>query len=282
MKTLTTIEEVRHWSQAQRKAGKAIHFVPTMGYFHEGHLNLMRQAKADGGAVIVSLFVNPTQFAPHEDLAKYPRDFERDSAMAESVGVDALFIPEPQEIYPPDFQTKVEVTRLSQPLCGVSRPHHFGGVAVVVLKLFHIVEPDRAYFGEKDYQQMRLIQRMVLDLNLRVEIVPCPITREPDGLAMSSRNVYLSPEQRQAALSLNRALLWAQSQVESGERDLAQIQAGARALIEAEPLARIDYVEVVHADTLEPIAELHDCALLALAVYFGQTRLIDNCILSVD
>ncbi|MCW5933550.1 MAG: pantoate--beta-alanine ligase [Fimbriimonadia bacterium] len=282
MKTLTTIAEVRHWTQAQRKAGKAVHFVPTMGYFHEGHLNLMRQAKADGGAVIVSLFVNPTQFAPHEDLAKYPRDFERDFAMAESVGVDALFMPEPQEIYPPDFQTKIEVTRLSQPLCGVSRPHHFGGVAVVVLKLFHIVEPDRAYFGEKDYQQMRLIQQMVRDLNLRVEIVPCPITREPDGLAMSSRNVYLSPEQRQAALSLNRALQWAQSQVESGERDLAQIQAGARAIIEAEPLTRLDYVEVVHADTLEPIAELHDRALLALAVYFGQTRLIDNRVLSVD
>lgn len=282
MKTLTTIEEVRHWAQAQRKAGKAVHFVPTMGYFHEGHLNLMRQAKADGGAVIVSLFVNPTQFAPHEDLAKYPRDVERDSVMAESVGVDALFMPEPQEIYPPDFQTKVEVTRLSQPLCGVSRPRHFGGVAVVVLKLFHIVEPDRAYFGEKDYQQMRLIQRMVRDLNLRVEIVPCPITREPDGMAMSSRNVYLSPEQRQAALSLNRALLWAQSQVESGARDLTQIQAGACAVIEAEPLARLDYVEVVHADTLEPIAELHDRALLALAVYFGQTRLIDNCVLSVD
>lgn len=282
MKTLTTIEEVRHWAQAQRKAGKAVHFVPTMGYFHEGHLNLMRQAKADGGAVIVSLFVNPTQFAPHEDLAKYPRDVERDSVMAESVGVDALFMPEPQEIYPPDFQTKVEVTRLSQPLCGVSRPRHFGGVAVVVLKLFHIVEPDRAYFGEKDYQQMRLIQQMVRDLNLRVEIVPCPITREPDGMAMSSRNVYLSPEQRQAALSLNRALLWAQSQVESGARDLTQIQAGACAVIEAEPLARLDYVEVVHADTLEPIAELHDRALLALAVYFGQTRLIDNCVLSVD
>lgn len=282
MKILTTIADVRHWAQAQRKAGKAVHFVPTMGYFHEGHLNLMRQAKADGGAVIVSLFVNPTQFAPHEDLAKYPRDVERDFAMAESVGVDALFMPEPQDIYPPDFQTKVEVTHLSQPLCGVSRPHHFGGVAVVVLKLFHIVEPDRAYFGEKDYQQMRLIQQMVRDLNLRVEIVPCPITREPDGMAMSSRNVYLSPEQRQAALSLNRALLWAQSQVESGERDLAQIQAGARALIEAEPLARIDYVEVVHADTLEPITELQDRALLALAVYFGQTRLIDNCVLSVD
>ncbi|MEJ5296040.1 MAG: pantoate--beta-alanine ligase, partial [Fimbriimonadales bacterium] len=210
MQILKTIAEVRQWVQECRRAGEAVHFVPTMGYFHEGHLSLMRRAKADGGRVIVSLFVNPLQFGPQEDFERYPRDFERDRAMAESVGVDAMFVPEASEMYPPDFQTQVRVQRLSQPLCGRSRPGHFEGVATVVLKLFHIVTPDRAYFGEKDYQQLRIIQQLVRDLNLTVEIVPCPIVREPDGLAMSSRNVYLTPEERAAATVLYRSLQWAQ------------------------------------------------------------------------
>lgn len=279
MELLNTIEQVREWVAQQKSAGRAVHFVPTMGYFHEGHLSLMKQAKQDGGAVIVSLFVNPTQFGPNEDLDRYPRDLERDRALAKSVQVDALFVPEASEIYPPDFQTTVSLPRLHHLLCGMTRPHHFDGVAVVVLKLFNIVQPHRAYFGMKDYQQTVLIQRMVEDLNLPVEIVRCPIVRESDGLAMSSRNVYLSPEQRQAATVLFRSLQWAQAQVNSGETNAHHIRAGVLNLIQSEPLARVDYVEVVHPETLEPVQTIDDHALLALAVYFDQTRLIDNCLL---
>ncbi len=279
MQILRTIREVREWVQAQRGAGRAIHFVPTMGYFHEGHLSLMRRAKADEGAVIVSIFVNPLQFGPQEDYEHYPRDFERDRQMAESVGVDALFYPEVSEIYPPGFQTEVRVKQLSQPLCGRSRPGHFEGVATVVLKLFNIVTPDRAYFGEKDYQQMRIIQQMVRDLNLPVQIVPCPIVREPDGLAMSSRNVYLSPAERQAATVLYRSLQWAREQVQSGEQDAVRIQRGVYERLAREPLAQIDYVELVDAKTLEPVNRIERPTLLALAVYFGKARLIDNIVL---
>ncbi|MER3558608.1 MAG: pantoate--beta-alanine ligase, partial [Armatimonadota bacterium] len=257
-------------------AGHAIHFVPTMGYFHEGHLSLMRRAKADGGRVLVSLFVNPLQFGPQEDLERYPRDFERDSAMAESVGVDALFAPDTEEIYPSDFQTRVQVQRLSQPLCGRSRPGHFEGVATVVLKLFNIVTPDRAYFGEKDYQQLRIIQQMVHDLNLSVVIVPCPIVREPDGLAMSSRNVYLTPEQRADAGVIYRSLCWAQQQVQEGERNAQALRQQVSEQIAQSPHARIDYVEIVDAESLEPLAFIDRPARLAVAVYLGKARLIDN------
>lgn len=279
MVLLKTINEVREWVAQQKSAGRAVHFVPTMGYFHEGHLSLMRRAKQEGGAVIVSLFVNPTQFGPNEDLDRYPRDLERDRKMAESVQVDALFIPEASEIYPPGFQTTVSLPRLHHRLCGRSRPTHFDGVAVVVLKLFNIVQPHRAYFGMKDYQQMVLIRRMVEDLNLPVEIVPCPIVREPDGLAMSSRNMYLTPEQRQAATVLFRSMQWAQAQVNAGERDAHSIREGVLNMIQSEPLVRVDYVEVVHPETFEPMETIDDHALLALAVYLGQTRLIDNCLL---
>lgn len=239
----------------------------------------MKQAKQDGGAVIVSLFVNPTQFGPNEDLDRYPRDLERDRTLAESAQVDALFAPETSEIYPPGFQTTVSLPKLNHLLCGRSRPIHFDGVAVVVLKLLNIVQPHRAYFGMKDYQQMVIIRRMVTDLNLPVEIVPCPIVRESDGLAMSSRNVYLSPEQRQAATVLFRSLQWAQAQVNSGETNAHHIREGVLKMIQSEPLARVDYVEVVHPETLEPVQMIDDHALLALAVYFDQTRLIDNCLL---
>lgn len=280
MQILKTIAEVRQWVQECRRAGEAVHFVPTMGYFHEGHLSLMRRAKADGGRVIVSLFVNPLQFGPQEDFERYPRDFERDRAMAESVGVDAMFVPEASEMYPPDFQTQVRVQRLSQPLCGRSRPGHFEGVATVVLKLFHIVTPDRAYFGEKDYQQLRIIQQLVRDLNLTVEIVPCPIVREPDGLAMSSRNVYLTPEERAAATVLYRSLQWAQEQVAQGMRDAHALREQVQAQIAASPYARIDYVEIVDAETLEPLEVIDRPARIAVAAYFGKARLIDNMALN--
>jgi pantoate--beta-alanine ligase len=230
--------------------------------------------------VIVSLFVNPLQFGPQEDFERYPRDFERDRAMAESVGVDAMFVPEASEMYPPDFQTQVRVQRLSQPLCGRSRPGHFEGVATVVLKLFHIVTPDRAYFGEKDYQQLRIIQQLVRDLNLTVEIVPCPIVREPDGLAMSSRNVYLTPEERAAATVLYRSLQWAQEQVAQGMRDAHALREQVQAQIAASPYARIDYVEIVDAETLEPLEVIDRPARIAVAAYFGKARLIDNMALN--
>jgi pantoate--beta-alanine ligase len=277
MEILRTIDSVRQWVRAQR--GRPIHFVPTMGYFHEGHLSLMRRARADGGAVIVSIFVNPLQFGPNEDLARYPRDFERDRQMAESVGVEAIFCPTVEEMYPAGYQTEVCVKKLSQLLCGRSRPGHFEGVATVVLKLFHIVTPDRAYFGMKDYQQLRIIQQLTRDMNLPIEIVPCPIVREADGLAMSSRNVYLTPDERAAATVLYRSLQWAQAQYAAGERDAARLRTGVHEQIAAEPLARIDYVAVVDAETLQPIERLERPTLVALAVFFGAARLIDNCLL---
>lgn len=280
MLILRTVDEVRQWTRAQRTAGRAVHFVPTMGYFHEGHLSLMRRAQADGGAVIVSIFVNPLQFGAGEDLDRYPRDFERDRQMAESVGVEAIFYPEVSEMYPAGYQTEVRVKELSKPLCGKSRPGHFEGVATVVLKLFNIVSPDRAYFGMKDYQQLRVIQQMTRDLNLPVEIVPCPIVREPDGLAMSSRNVYLTPEERAAATVLYRSLQWAQAQVDAGERDATRLRAGVYERIAAEPLARIDYVEAVDAESLQPVERIERPTLIAVAVFFGKARLIDNCVLT--
>ena len=278
MEILRTVESARQWAQRQRAAGRAIHFVPTMGYFHEGHLSLMRRAHADNGAVIVSLFVNPLQFGAGEDLDRYPRDFERDRRMAESVGVDALFCPEASEMYPEGYQTEVRVSELSQPLCGRSRPGHFEGVATVVLKLFNIITPDRAYFGMKDYQQLRVVQQMTRDLNLPIEIVPCPIVREPDGLAMSSRNVYLTADERAAATVLYRSLQWAQAQAQAGERNATRLREGVYQQIAHEPLARIDYVEVVDAETLQPVERIERPTLIAVAAYFGKARLIDNCI----
>lgn len=273
--------EVQRCCEAARLQDKRIGFVPTMGYFHEGHLALMRRAREENDFLVVSLFVNPTQFGPDEDYGRYPRDFERDKGLAEEEGVDLLFAPSVEDMYPEGYATYVEVTgRLTSSLCGVSRPGHFRGVTTVVAKLFNIVKPHRAYFGEKDAQQLRVIKRMVMDLNFDIEIVAVPTVREPDGLAMSSRNEYLSPEERKAALVLWRSLNLARSLVEAGERKADRIVSEMRRLIESEPLARIDYVEIVDSETLENVDVIEGEVLVALAVYIGTTRLIDNIVIS--
>jgi pantoate--beta-alanine ligase len=276
---MTIIESVagmKALSREWRKAGRTIGFVPTMGYLHEGHLSLVRASKERTDVTVVSIFVNPTQFGPNEDFKKYPRDLHKDSAYLEKAGVDCLFHPEAAEIYPPGYRTYVEVQGLQDRLCGKSRPGHFRGVATVVLKLFDIVAPDAAFFGAKDAQQVLILRRMAADLDLDVEVVTCPLVREPDGLALSSRNAYLSSDERKAALSLSIGLRWAERAVAAGERDAAKIVAGIVAVLEAEPLARVDYVEAVDPETLEPVAELRGDVLVALAVFVGRTRLIDN------
>jgi pantoate--beta-alanine ligase len=250
-----------------------------MGYFHEGHLSLMRQARLDNNLVVVSLFVNPKQFGPGEDLKLYPRNFERDSILAEEVGVDIIFAPSVEEMYPEGYNTYVEVEKLTEGLCGALRPGHFRGVTTVVLKLLNIVQPDRAYFGRKDYQQLKVIERMVADLNIPVEIVPMPTVREPDGLAMSSRNEYLSPEERRAALVLSKSLSYGQELLKQGVTSGDELQRRVEGFIGREPLARIEYVAVVHPETLDCLAEVEDEAVLALAVRIGKTRLIDNAAL---
>jgi pantoate--beta-alanine ligase len=276
MKIVDSVAGMRALSREWRRAGKTVGFVPTMGYLHEGHLSLVRESKRRAGVTVVSIFVNPTQFGPNEDFKRYPRDLARDSAFLEGAGVDVLFAPDAAGIYPPGYRTYVEVEGLQDKLCGRSRPGHFRGVATVVLKLFDIVGPDLAFFGAKDAQQVLIIKRMARDLDLDVEVVTCPLVREPDGLALSSRNAYLGPEERRAALSLSTGLRWAEKAFAAGERDAARLVAGVRAVIEAEPLARIDYVEAVDAETLEPVAEVRGEVLVALAVFVGPTRLIDN------
>lgn len=276
MQVAKTVREVRAWTKIAREDGKTIGFVPTMGYFHEGHLSLMRRAKTECDLCVVSLFVNPTQFGPHEDYQRYPRDFARDAAMAESVGVDLLFAPEVEEMYPPGYQTYVEVTEVTRRLEGAARPGHFRGVATVCAKLFNIVQADRAYFGKKDYQQLKVIQRLVRDLNLPVEIVPCETVREPDGLAMSSRNVYLKPEERQAATVLYRALCAGRDAILAGERDGAKVQRLIEQVIATEPLVQPEYVDVANAESLEPLEALQGEVLLSLAARVGIARLIDN------
>lgn len=282
MQTITAIREMQQWADAQRTAGQRIGFVPTMGYLHEGHLSLVRQAKQLCSRTVVSIFVNPLQFGPQEDLERYPRDLDRDRRLLDGEGVDVLFLPSADEMYPPGFQTTVAVEQVTQGLCGASRPGHFRGVTTVVSKLFLAVKPHVALFGEKDFQQLVTIRRMVRDLNFDVEVVAGPIVRESDGLAMSSRNVYLSPEQRAAARVLSRSLAVAREAVARGERDSGRIVSTVRALIEAEPGARIDYVELVDTEDLRPIGRIERPALLALAVFFGSTRLIDNCTLSPE
>ena len=254
-------------------------FVPTMGYLHEGHLALVRRARAESRSVAVSIFVNPTQFGPREDFARYPRDPARDLALLEKEGVDLVFMPEAAEMYPPGFDTWVEVGTITRRLEGRARPGHFRGVATVVCKLFNIVQPRRAYFGEKDAQQLRVVGKMVRDLNLPVEIVPVPTVREADGLALSSRNVYLSPQERQEALALSAALRLAQELVARGERRAAVIRARMRRRIRQEPDARIDYVSVADAETLEELTVVDRPALVSLAVRIGTTRLIDNVVI---
>jgi pantoate--beta-alanine ligase len=276
MRVVHTIAEAR---AVRRALPGTWGFVPTMGYLHEGHLSLVRRARAENDRVAVSIFVNPTQFGPHEDYARYPRDLERDLRLLEPLGVDLVFVPSVEEMYPPGFQTWVIVEEVSRPLEGASRPGHFRGVATVVAKLFNILQPDRAYFGQKDAQQTVVIRRMVQDLNIPVEIVICPTVREPDGLAMSSRNTYLNPEERRAATVLFRALQAAKARYEVGERDAERLREAMREVIRAEPLARIDYVSVAHPETLQELERVEGPALLSLAVYIGTTRLIDNLML---
>lgn len=274
-----TIKDVRESVNAWKREGLTIGFVPTMGYLHEGHKSLMQAARANNDKVVVSVFVNPMQFGPNEDLESYPRDFEKDSALCESVGVDLIFHPEPEEMYADGFCSYVDMNGLTTELCGKSRPIHFRGVQTVVLKLFNIAKPDRAYFGQKDAQQLAVIKRMVKDLNVDTEIVGCPIVREADGLAKSSRNTYLNPDERKAALILSRSLKLGRELIENGETDAKAVIKAITDSINTEPLAKIDYVDVVDFDTITPVDKIGKSVLVAIAVYIGKTRLIDNFII---
>jgi pantoate--beta-alanine ligase len=273
-----TVAQVRECVKAWKKEGLTVGLVPTMGYLHEGHASLVQKARKECDKVIASVFVNPTQFGPNEDLEAYPRDFERDCALLEACGADAVFHPVPSEMYAGDFSTWVDMQGLTAGLCGKTRPTHFRGVCTVVSKLFNIVTPDRAYFGQKDAQQLAVIRRMVRDLNIDVQVVGCPIVREADGLAKSSRNTYLSAQERCAALVLSRSVACGKELASGGEKDTARIVAEMRRVIESEPMARIDYVEAVDAETIEPVERLSRDTLFAMAVYIGKTRLIDNFI----
>jgi pantoate--beta-alanine ligase len=279
MRVIEKVKEMQSWSDAERLAGRRIALVPTMGALHEGHLALVRAAQKLGDRVVVSLFVNPAQFAPGEDFAAYPRDFARDRALLEKESVDVLFHPAAAEVYPAGFETHIDVERLAPLLCGEFRAGHFRGVATVVAKLFNMVRPRAAVFGEKDYQQLQVIRRMARDLDFEVEIAGHPTVRDADGLALSSRNAYLSARERTAALSLSHALKRAESLVAAGERSAGPIVAAARAAIAAEPLAEIEYVKLCDPDTLEEIPLIERAALLALAVRIGAARLIDNAML---
>ena len=276
MQIATTINEVRKQVKAWKKEGCSVGFVPTMGYLHEGHGSLISRARQENDKVVVSIFVNPMQFGPGEDLESYPRDLDKDSAYCESLGADLIFHPEPEEMYTDGFCSYVDMSVLTEELCGLSRPVHFRGVCTVVNKLFNIVQPDRAYFGQKDAQQLAIIKRMVQDLNMDLEIIGCPIVREEDGLAKSSRNTYLSAEERQAVLVLSKAVKLGQELVAAGETDAKKIVSEMSALIEKEPLARIDYVKAVDGLTMQQIDTVKTPMLVALAVYIGKTRLIDN------
>ena len=277
MQVTTTVEETRKLVKNWKKEGKTIGLVPTMGFLHEGHASLIRRCREENDIVVVSDFVNPTQFGPTEDLEAYPRDFERDSELCESLGADLIFHPEPKDMYH-DPHAYVSIDMLSDTLCGKTRPIHFKGVCTVVSKLFNIVAPDRAYFGQKDAQQLAIIRKMVQDLNFDIQIVGCPIIREEDGLAKSSRNTYLSEDERQAALVLSRSLKIGKQLVEDGEKSAKAIKDAITAEINKEPLARIDYVDVVDFETITPVDEIKGPTLVAIAVYIGKTRLIDNFI----
>jgi pantoate--beta-alanine ligase len=278
MKIIRTIEEMQQTSQAWKREGRKVGMVPTMGFLHAGHLSLVHAAKKVADVCVVSIFVNPTQFGPAEDLARYPRDFERDCQLCREAGVDAVFAPEPAEMYAPDYSTWVVEERLSGPLCGEKRPGHFRGVTSVVAKLFNAALPDVAVFGQKDAQQALVLQRMVRDLNFPVKMVVAPIVREADGLAMSSRNVYLSPDERARALSISQGLNRATAAFAGGVRDAAALCADLRAGIEAAG-GRVDYVEIRSRNTLAPLAVVAEPALMAVAAFFGKTRLIDNIFL---
>ncbi len=279
MDVINTVRAMQDWSDAARRRGERIGFVPTMGYLHDGHLSLVTESRRRTAVTVASIFVNPLQFGANEDLSRYPRDIANDTRLLTDAGTDALFLPDVSEMYPEGFQTTVTVERVTQGLCGTSRPTHFRGVTTVVAKLLNMVKPDVAIFGRKDYQQLVAIQRMVRDLNFDIEIVGAPIVREADGLAMSSRNAYLSPTERAAALCLSKALNAAQAAVGRGETDARQILEAVRALIDGEPLARLDYATLADPQTLEEVSAVNGATLLALAVYVGTTRLIDNCTL---
>lgn len=278
MKIVETIAEVREQVKQWRKEGLTVGLVPTMGYLHEGHKSLIDRAVAENDRVVVSVFVNPMQFGPSEDLESYPRDMDRDAALCEKAGASLIFLPDPSEMYHKDFSSFVDMTTLTGGLCGKTRPIHFRGVCTVVSKLFNIVVPDKAYFGQKDAQQLAVIRHMVSDLNFGIEIVGCPIIREEDGLAKSSRNTYLSAQEREAALILSKSLAKGKEALKAGEVDAAKIRQIILDEIATEPLAKVDYVEVVDWNTLEPVETVKEPVLVAMAVYIGKTRLIDNFI----
>lgn len=278
MNIVETVTGVREQVKAWRKEGLTVGLVPTMGYLHEGHKSLIDKAVEQNDRVVVSVFVNPIQFGPSEDLASYPRDLDRDAKLCEDAGADMVFHPSDGEMYFDDFCTFVDMDDLTKGLCGKTRPTHFRGVCTVVSKLFHIVSPDRAYFGQKDAQQLAVIRRMVRDLNFDLEIVGCPIVREEDGLAKSSRNTYLSEDERRAAVVLHKGLHAGEELLKSGETDAAKIVGAITEVIQSEPLARIDYVELVDWNTLAPVESVQGEVLAAVAVYIGTTRLIDNFI----
>ena len=279
MKIVGTVKEVREQVKEWKKQGLSVGFVPTMGYLHEGHKSLMDAARKGNDKVVVSIFVNPMQFGPTEDLATYPRDLDHDAALCESAGVDLIFHPEAEEMYEKDFCSFVDMTGLTEGLCGKTRPIHCRGVCTVVNKLFNIVTPDHAYFGQKDGQQLAVIKRMVRDLNMDIEIVGCPIVREEDGLAKSSRNTYLSHEERKAALILSKTVALGKELAKT-EKDANKVVEAMKKNIETEPLAKIDYVEAVDALSMAPVEKLEGTCMLAMAVYIGKTRLIDNTLIN--
>ncbi len=276
MKVVETIDEMR---RLRSELAEPVGLVPTMGYLHEGHLSLVKRARAEDESVVVSIFVNPTQFGPKEDFRDYPRDTERDLAMLEKEQTDVVFMPSAEEMYPPQYSSWVEVSKVTERLEGASRPAYFKGVTAVVAKLFNIVRPTRAYFGQKDAQQAIVIKKMVADLNMNLEVVTCPTVREPDGLAMSSRNTYLNPEQRQAAAVLYQSLKLAERMYSQGERDTERIRREMIALIQEQPLGNIDYVSIADVETLEELGTIRPPALVSLAVKIGKPRLIDNVVL---
>jgi len=276
MQVVKTIREVKNNVKDWKKDDLSVGFVPTMGYLHEGHGSLIQRARKENDKVVVSIFVNPMQFGPTEDLASYPRDLAKDSAYCESLGADLIFNPEPEEMYTDSFCSYVDMSVLTEELCGLSRPVHFRGVCTVLTKLFNIVQPDRAYFGQKDAQQLAVVKHMVEDLNMDPEIIGCPIIREEDGLAKSSRNTYLSAEERQAALILSKTIAFGQKMVAGGETDAVKLVEAMKANIETEPMARIDYVKAVDGLTMQQVTEVKAPLLVAMAVYIGKTRLIDN------
>ncbi len=279
MDIISSAADMTAFSKSAHCAGKRVGFVPTMGALHEGHLSLVRAARAQADVVVVSIFVNPAQFGPNEDFSKYPRTFEQDRAMLEREGAGCIFSPTVEEMYPPGATTWVTVEGISDKLDGRSRPGHFRGVTTIVSKLFNIVQPDAAFFGQKDAAQVAIIRKMVRNLNFDVRIVVCPIVRETDGLAMSSRNAYLNPAERKQALALSRSLSHVQSLIQQGERCAEKLIAAGKQLIAEEPAVRLDYLEIVHPDTLDPLADVSKGALVAVAAYVGTTRLIDNLLL---